>query len=145
MYHYKGCGLPNVWLVNGYTVHDTPYGKGVSIADVDGLQRVIARELVRKPGRLIGREFRFLRGELELSQAKLGGYFGSDAQAVARWESGKTRVPKWADRFLRALYREATDRNPAILEIVERLQDTGEAELGRLRFERGPRAWKAAA
>jgi hypothetical protein len=29
-------GLPNIWLVKGYTVKDTPYGKGVSISDPGG-------------------------------------------------------------------------------------------------------------
>jgi hypothetical protein len=36
MYHYTESGLDNVWLANGYTVIETPYGKGVSVRDADG-------------------------------------------------------------------------------------------------------------
>ena len=30
-YHYVECGLPNVWLRNGFEKKQTPYGEGVSI------------------------------------------------------------------------------------------------------------------
>lgn len=41
VYHYRECGLGNVWLANGYDEHSTPYGEGVSIDDAEGLQKVI--------------------------------------------------------------------------------------------------------
>ena len=31
MYHYRECGLRNVWLANGFDEHDTPYGPGIAI------------------------------------------------------------------------------------------------------------------
>lgn len=31
MLHYTGCGLRAVWLKNGYTVNDTPYGQATAI------------------------------------------------------------------------------------------------------------------
>lgn len=40
-YHYLESGLPNVWLANGFTVHETDYGSGVSIDDVAELHQVI--------------------------------------------------------------------------------------------------------
>ena len=39
MYHYTECGLTNVWLVNGFIRHRTPYGKRVAIENGDGLHR----------------------------------------------------------------------------------------------------------
>ena len=30
MYHYRECGLRNVWLANGFEQHETPYGPGVA-------------------------------------------------------------------------------------------------------------------
>ena len=54
MYHYTECGLDNVWLENGYKVHKTPYGKGVSIDDASGLHAVLVAELVKKQGRITG-------------------------------------------------------------------------------------------
>jgi putative transcriptional regulator len=32
-YHYTECGLDNVYLENGFTVHKTAYGRGVSISE----------------------------------------------------------------------------------------------------------------
>ena len=102
MYHYTESGLNNVWLVNGYTVETTPYGKGVRIEDVEGLNKSIAARLVNDKPHLTGAEFRFLRKELDLSQAALAKIVGKDAQSVARWK--KARVPKMADRMMRFVY-----------------------------------------
>ena len=52
-YHYVECGLPNVWLRNGFEKKQTPYGEGVSISDIEGLHRCISRTLCDKPGQLI--------------------------------------------------------------------------------------------
>ncbi len=45
MYHYIESGLDNVWLVNGYTRHQTSYGKGVSFKEVEKLHATIERIL----------------------------------------------------------------------------------------------------
>ena len=39
MYHYKECGLQNVWLENGYFIQKTKHGKAVSFHDVEGLHQ----------------------------------------------------------------------------------------------------------
>ena len=70
--HYTACGLDNVWLASGFTVKETKYGKGVSIEDVDGLHQLLASNLVEKKGLLTGKEFRFLRVHLGLTQQSLG-------------------------------------------------------------------------
>jgi len=77
----------------------------------------------------------------DLSQARLASYFGYDAQSVAIWEkTGK--VPKWADRFLRALYQEATEGNAHIQEIIDRLNDMDQQEFARQEFEECDGAWR---
>src|SRR4051812_470100 len=81
MYHYTECGLQKVWLENGYTVTQTPYGKGVSIRNVSGLHRLIGRALSQRPG-LTGAELRFLRKEMELSQGALADMVGVSEQNV---------------------------------------------------------------
>ena len=120
MYHYTEGGLTNVWLSNGFREEDTPYGKGVSIEDIEGLHRAIGMKLVKERAQLTGAEFRFLRKELGLSQAKLAHWWGYEAQSVAGWEK-RGRVPRIADRFIRAFYLEKVSGNPSVLEIVERL------------------------
>jgi DNA-binding transcriptional regulator YiaG len=145
MYRYVDSGLRNIWLVNGYRRHKTPYGPGVSVANLEGLHRAIGRWLAAKPGRLTRAEFRFLRNELELSQLALGNYLGAEGQAVARWERGVTRVPRWADRFLRALWREHAEGTARIRELVERLAAADARGTARLRLALRGRRWCAAA
>jgi putative transcriptional regulator len=145
MYHYTESGLRNVWLVNGYSVRKTPYGEGVAIENLEGLHRAIARQIVRLPRPLTGAEFRFLRKELELSQASLADYLGCDVQALARWEKAKSRIPKPAERLLRALFRESDEGNAQIRELVERIGRRDAATRAKLEFERRRGEWKAAA
>jgi putative transcriptional regulator len=103
MYHYTESGLRNVWLVNGFKRHKTVHGAGVAFENIEGLHRELGRWLCANAPRFKGPEFRFLRLELELSQAALAHLLGNDAQSVALWEKGKVKVPKWADRFMGAL------------------------------------------
>lgn len=145
MYHYRECGLRNVWLANGYEEHETPYGPGISIHDVEGLHRELGRGLVAKIGKLTGAELRFLRQEMGLSQAKLAIMLGNEAQTVAIWEKRGTQ-PKMADRFIRALYSEKLDGNAHITAMIERMIDSDIAETDtRLTMEQDHGAWKLAA
>jgi len=144
MHHYTECGLPNVWLVNGYQPLSTPYGDGVMVENVEDLHRAIASHLVTRASPLAGAEFRFLRVELDLSQARLAGYFGNDAQSVALWEK-RGKIPAWADRFLRAIYRERMDGAAHIEDIVAKLNgETSPLPLRSL-FEETADGWRAAA
>ena len=146
MLRYTGCGVRNVWLQNGYTVKQTPHGKAVAIQDVDGLHRVLALMITRKP-RMSGAEFRFLRKELNLSQAALAQMFGYDAQTIALWEKNKQRVPRLADRMLRLIYREHAEGNVKIREMIDRVNDTDRRsyEARKLVFVDTDKGWKAKA
>lgn len=145
MYHYTECGLRNIWLANGYEEHDTPYGSGVSFHDVTGLHRAIGRAVIAKPGKLTGRELRFLRTEMGLSQAKLASILGNEAQTVALWEK-RGNPPKMADRFVRALYREQSEGNAHIIEMIERLADTDADDVEeQVTLRQGNSGWDLAA
>lgn len=142
MFHYTSSGLRNIWLANGYHARKTAYGSALSIDNVEGLHRAIAMRLVNSKPRLTGAEFRFLRKDLDLSQAKLASLFGNDAQTVALWE--KTgRVPKWADRMIRLVYQEYTEGNAKIVALVGRLSNLDKAEYGKKwLFEDTRRGWQ---
>ena len=124
MFHYTDCGLLNVWLANGYKTIRTPYGKATSIEDVAGLHRTIGIRLAKEKPHLIGCEFRFLRKEINLSQAMLGALMGyTDGQQIAKWEKA-ARVPKLADGALRQLFLESVnEKNTQFTDILTRLQD----------------------
>ena len=144
MYHYTESGLNNVWLRNGFRNVQTPYGRGVAIDNVSGLHRAISQTLLRKKPHWSGAEFRFIRKELDMSQAALAFYFGNDVQSIARWEK-RGRVPEMADRFLRMLYREHTDGNEKIIEIIRRLNDMDQRQHQKMLFSGKNGKWKQAA
>jgi len=105
MYQYTGCGLENVFLKNGYTIKDTPYGKAISIDDIEGLHRAIALDILRQKTPMDGQQFRFLRKEQDLTQAELAAILGVSEQTVAAWEKQKKEpVQVMADISMRAYY-----------------------------------------
>lgn len=144
MYHYTESGLRNVWLVNGYREIETPYGKGIAIEQAENLNRAIGINLATLKPHLTGAEFRFLRKELGLSQARLAHWWGYEDQSVALWEK-RGKVPRIADRFIRAIYLEKMEGNPSITEIIERLADTDQEAEMKLTFQETPSGWKLAA
>ena len=129
MYHYTECGLDNVWLENGYKVHKTPYGKGVSIDDASGLHAVLVAELVKKQGRITGKELRFLRTHLALSQSNLAKCLGATEQSVSLWErTGK--VPATSDALVNQItaLQKAQETQKTELESVIKQQAAALAE-----------------
>jgi DNA-binding transcriptional regulator YiaG len=120
--HYTACGLDNVWLANGFAVKETKYGTGVSIEDVDGLHRLLASNLVEREGLLTGKEFRFLRVHLGLTQQGLGKLLGDVSEnAVSLWER-KDSVPAIYDHWLRMLVIAKFKGNTKVADAVQRIQ-----------------------
>src|SRR5262249_58672346 len=121
-YHYTESGLDNVYLIDGYTVHKTPYGKGVSIQNTEGLHRAIGKWLIAQPRPLNGAELRFIRTEMELTQRALAGIIGAEEQTLRLWEKNRDKfMPATAERLLRALYSEALGNNVHIKRMLEKL------------------------
>ncbi|MGD0961055.1 MAG: hypothetical protein ABSB19_14715 [Methylomonas sp.] len=145
MHHYKSCGLNNIWLENGYSIiNDEEYGECVSISDTVGLHKAIAHDLIFNKPTLTGKEFRFLRKELDLSQKALSDLLGNEEQAVARWE--KTgHVPKWADRLLRACVAEFYGEPTGIQRLIARIRDIDEQGQEKKIFKDDNSGWKKAA
>ncbi|MBK6279263.1 MAG: hypothetical protein IPF57_14575 [Gammaproteobacteria bacterium] len=93
MYHYTMCGLPNVWLENGFQVHRSKaYGESVSIHDVKGLHRAIGLDIARVPRALHRDEIRFLRIELDMSQRALADVLGVKEITVRKWKRPTRRL-----------------------------------------------------
>lgn len=145
-YHYTESGLDNVFLENGYTIHKTPYGEGVSIKDTDGLHRAIGEWLILLPKPLNGAELRFLRLQMELTQRDLAAVLGSDEQAVRRWEKSRTKPFNGSsDRLLRVLYAEYVGGNVKVREAVDRLAELDQIERAEARLTEIDHHWKMAA
>jgi len=143
MYLYTDSGLDNVVLESGYQEVETPYGPGVEIEDVDGLHLAIGKWLVRGPKRLNGAEFRFLRHELDLSQARLARLLGEKEQNIGRWERARDRpVNPSADKVVRVLYSELIGGNQTLRQLIEALADRDESQAAELRLKQTKRGWR---
>ena len=140
--HYTDCGLDYVYLANGFTWHETEYGPGVSIDDMDGLHQAIARHVVLSETRLRGQEVRFLRAMLDLSQEDLARPLGATRVTVARWEGEPdTPIPKPSDRLLRLVY--ARRHDPEIVgDIADLLEGMEEARAKDERFRETKEGWR---
>jgi putative transcriptional regulator len=142
MYKFSDGGLRNVWLANGFTVKKTPYGDAVAIEDVPGLTRAICAALTKKPGRLTGAEFRYLRLHLRSSQKALGQLFGTSEQAVAIWEK-TSKIPLLADKHLRLLWAEHDDGNEVIKRVMDRLKIVEQVTQSRIILKETSLGWKS--
>ena len=146
-YHYTECGLENVWLENGYQMHDTDYGPAVSFSDADALHRVIGSLIIESARPLNGAEVRFLRGEMDLSQKRLGLLLGLDEQTVRRWEKlAESDIPGAPDRLIRQIYAEYVNTASGLRKLLERLAAHDRDEITEIRLRDVPgEGWKRAA
>ena len=145
-YHYVQCGLDNVWLENGFDMVETPYGKTVQIDSADKLDAAIAEWLTRKPAPLSGREFRFLRLQLDLSQKRIGELLGKEAQTVAIWEKSAA-VNTDVDFLMRHIYRQtAVNSSQTYVELVDYLNALDRTEhQEKISFHETKDGWEKAA
>ena len=142
-YHYTESGLDNIYLVDGFTIHKTPYGEGVAIQNTAGLHKAIGKHLVARPIPLNGAEVRFLRTEMELTQRDLAGIIGATEQTLRLWEKNRGKfIPGTADRLLRALYSEFIGGDVHIRKMLERLADLDRLENGPTCFKKNNSSWK---
>ena len=125
MYHFTESGLANAWLANGYKVKHTSYGEAMAIDDIDGLHLAIAQNLIEKKGSLTGKQFRFLRTLMGMSQIGIAGMLVVQEQSVSLWErTGK--VPKAQDALHRLIANERLVKGDVgIAEVIDRINVVG--------------------
>lgn len=145
IYRYVESGLENVWLVGGVSFDEDDGETCLFVEDREDLHKLISLSIIHRGDRISGRELRFLRHELELTQDHLARLLETDVQSVARWEKGKSRPPGPADRLIRSLYLLRYERNPNVMAFLEELTQLDRLTAGKQVFERRAREWRAAA
>ena len=142
-YHYTDSGLDSIYLENGYTEHETGYGRGTSIEDSESLHRAIGRWLIERPAPLNGAELRFLRIEMEMTQRNLAGIIGGTEQTLRLWEKQRAKaIPGTPDRLVRALFAETLGGDGQLRVMLERLADQDRLEHEDACFEHDKKSWK---
>lgn len=143
--HYTACGLDDVYLVSGYEVEKTSEGEGISIKKMEQLHKAIGRSLVEEKKVLSGKELRFLRNQMDLSQAELGALVGLTSQSVARWEKGENEISGAADVLLRLLFLEHAGGTLNMRDLVKKLNEIDSSIDEKFFFEKTSQGWKSKA
>lgn len=141
LYHYSESGLDNVWLASGVIHHKTPYGPGVSVEAACELLALLAMHLVDKPSRLTGKEFRYLRVSLKLSQAEVARAHGVGEQVISLWER-HGKVPKANDFLLRLRYLAQAGDVDKLPEILARMDEPAPPVRQRIVARKTTRGWR---
>lgn len=142
-YHYTESGLDNVYLEDGYTIHETPYGEGVSIHDTPGLHMVIGEWMIKLPKPVNGAELRFLRLEMEMTQRDLASILGTTEQSLRLWEKKRNKaMPTSPDRLLRAVYSEFIGGDGSVRDMVNRLAELNQVDKVEAYFNPTDRGWQ---
>jgi putative transcriptional regulator len=103
-FQYDASGLPGMVLENVEVSRCPACGEWeVAIPRIEQLHQVIAECVIRKRGRLIGAEVRFLRKYIGWSATDFAERMGTTRETVSRWETGKFPIGPQADRLLRML------------------------------------------
>ncbi len=112
-YHFTESGLPNVYLCGiKYRVCQICRMQSADIPALKNLMMVIARSIVESEAQLTGSEIRFLRKRLGLRSSELAALAGVSVEQVSRWENGRNKPEKSADKLIRMAYCHLSgDRN----------------------------------
>jgi DNA-binding transcriptional regulator YiaG len=101
IYRYTDCGLDNVFIDGMDPCIDHGGDEVYSIPNPRGLHKAIAAGIVEHPKGMSGKELRFLRTEMGMTQTDLAKLVHRDAQTVARWEKGTTEIDSAVEALVR--------------------------------------------
>ena len=102
-YHYTESGLDNIWL-EGVTVYSCPNCEveSADIPDLEGLHKLIAKDLILTPLPMTGVELRFLRKETKLKLKDFAERMGVDPKTINNLEKS-VQLNKQTDVTVRVL------------------------------------------
>jgi len=100
-YRYTECGLDNVLIEGMNVLVDDGGEKAITIPNINALHRVIALGIVRKKNGISGKELRFLRTEMGMTQAELAAMVHREPLAISRWERGEIDIDNNAEVLIR--------------------------------------------
>jgi DNA-binding transcriptional regulator YiaG len=143
--HYRACGLDNVYLRSGYVREEIGGEMTTAVKDADALHGAIADHLVLRRKVLTGKEIRFLRRFMDMTQADMGDLLGISDQTVARYEKEQTAFDGPADRLFRlcVLGKLNGDLDPML--IIKEIRQSDSSSTDDLNLDHTDHDWKVAA
>jgi transcriptional regulator with XRE-family HTH domain len=100
-YRYMECGLENVVISDVSFVEDDNGDSVIRIPNIMGLHRAIATGIITRKAMMNGREMRFLRSEMGMTQAELAVMIHREPLTISRWERGETEIDANAETLIR--------------------------------------------
>jgi transcriptional regulator with XRE-family HTH domain len=118
-HRYEECGLNNVIIAGIAFVTDDSGDAVIRIPNVNGLHKAIALGIVTRKSMMDGKEMRFLRTEMGMTQAELATMIHREPLTISRWERGESDIDANAETLLRlhAIERLKLDVSDEISEI----------------------------
>lgn len=144
MIPYPHFAFPNIFLENGYSNIETEYGPARQYENEEALEQAIRHLVLRKASALNGRDLKFLRRGLCLSQGEFGKFLGRDGQTVARWEKSNKPLPRYADIAIRVRFAERFDSGMTIDELCSLIEGKAEAHPAKIIFRLRSGEWVTA-
>lgn len=119
-YRYTECGLDNVIIHGVEFIVDDDGEKVVSIPNINGLHRAIAKSILLRRNSLSGKELRFIRTEIGLTQAELAAIVHREPLAVSRWERGECPIDNNIEAIIRlvAMEKLEVETNHSVQELT---------------------------
>src|SRR5689334_12980477 len=115
-YHYKECGLDNVYLKNvGTRVCESCGEKSIRLPRIKELHATIGRAVAMQPCPLRGQDIRFLRKQLGYSAKEWATFLRTDASTLSRWENDQQEIGSQSDALIRLLYFRIRDEVEGVL------------------------------
>ena len=100
-YRYTDSGLDNVMIEGVNLLPDDSGDECLTIPNVNGLHKTIAHGIVVRRGSISGRELRFIRTEMGMTQAQLAEMLHREPLAISRWERGECPIDANAEALVR--------------------------------------------
>ena len=147
VYEYDLAGLPYPVVLVGVPIERCLVcgEEAVTIPDPEGLHRLMALGIVEAKRSLLGGEIRFLRKLLDKSATDMAALMGVDAKTLSRWENGRQKMGKVAERLLRLLVHQKLAPEAATFaeDVFPRLHERDEA--GPVKYSTSEVGWAQAA
>ena len=113
-YRYTACGLDNVFIYGMIPVVDDEGQEVYGVKRIGSLHRAIALQIVVRANSMDGKELRFIRTEMGMTQAELGKLLHKEALTVGRWERGETPIDANAETVIRIMAIEELKLTPDV-------------------------------